>query len=75
MAEEWVYVIKRDRDGRISWHAFDPTYQLWQPLPPIPKEYSEALGFGCAVLSGCHLYLFDKNIHITIQNITEQWGC
>lgn len=58
MAEEWVYVIKRDRDGRISWHAFDPTYQLWQPLPPVPGEYSAALGFGCAVLSGCHLYLF-----------------
>lgn len=26
MAEEWVYVIKRDREGRISWHAFDPRY-------------------------------------------------
>ncbi|XP_042498577.1 F-box/kelch-repeat protein At1g55270-like isoform X2 [Macadamia integrifolia] len=58
IAEEWIYVIKRDRDGKISWHAFDPIYQLWQPLPPIPGEYSEALGFGCAVLSGCHLYLF-----------------
>lgn len=58
MAEEWVYVVKRDRDGRTSWLAFDPTYQLWQPLPPVPVEYSEALGFGCAVLSSCHLYLF-----------------
>ncbi|CAM8910259.1 unnamed protein product [Rhodiola kirilowii] len=58
MAEEWVYVMKRDRDGKISWHAFDPTYQLWQPLPPIPAEYSEVVGFGCCVLSGCHLYLF-----------------
>lgn len=58
IAEEWIYVIKRDRDGRISWDAFDPIYQLWQPLPPIPVEYSEAVGFGCAVLSGCHLYLF-----------------
>ncbi|OVA20439.1 F-box domain [Macleaya cordata] len=58
IAEEWVYVIKRDRDGRISWHAFDPAYQLWQPLPPLPGEYSEVLGFGCAVLSGCRLYLF-----------------
>ncbi|XP_057539034.1 F-box/kelch-repeat protein At1g55270-like isoform X2 [Amaranthus tricolor] len=58
MAEEWVYVMKRDRDGKISWHAFDPTYQVWQPLPPVPGEYSEARGFGCAVLSGCHLYLF-----------------
>ncbi|PIA53867.1 hypothetical protein AQUCO_00900449v1 [Aquilegia coerulea] len=58
IAEEWVYVIKRDRDGKISWHAFDPTYQLWQPLPPVPGEHSGALGFGCAVLSGCRLYLF-----------------
>ncbi|CAA7404118.1 unnamed protein product [Spirodela intermedia] len=58
LAEEWVYVIKRDRDGKISWNAFDPTYQMWQPLPPLPREYSEALGFGCAVLNGCHLYLF-----------------
>jgi len=33
-------------------------YQLWQSLPPVPVEYSDALGFGCAVLSGCHLYLF-----------------
>lgn len=44
MAEEWIYVMKRDRDGRISWHAFDPIYQLWQPLPPVPGEYCEALG-------------------------------
>ncbi|CAN4114564.1 unnamed protein product [Withania somnifera] len=58
IAEEWIYIMKRDRDGKVSWHAFDPTYQLWQPLPPVPKEYSEALGFGCAVLSGCLLYLF-----------------
>ncbi|KAL9267712.1 F-box/kelch-repeat protein-like protein [Drosera capensis] len=58
IAEEWAYVIKRDKDGKISWDAFDPAHQLWQPLLPVPKEYSEALGFGCAVLSGCHLYLF-----------------
>lgn len=58
IAEEWIYVFKRDREGRISWHAFDPIHQLWQPLPPLPVEYSTAFGFGCAVLSGCHLYLF-----------------
>ncbi|RZS07756.1 hypothetical protein BHM03_00038641 [Ensete ventricosum] len=58
MAEEWVYVIKRGRDGKISWNAFDPNNQLWRPLPPVPADYSEALGFGCAVLSGCYLYLF-----------------
>ncbi|RWR73322.1 F-box/kelch-repeat-like protein [Cinnamomum micranthum f. kanehirae] len=58
IAEEWIYVFKRDREGRISWHDFDPIHQLWQSLPPIPVEYSTAVGFGCAVLSGCHLYLF-----------------
>ncbi|KAL9249310.1 F-box/kelch-repeat protein-like protein [Drosera capensis] len=58
VAEEWVYVMKRDRDGKILWHAFDPTCQLWQPLPPVPIEYSDAIGFGSAVLGGCHLYLF-----------------
>ncbi|WOL16915.1 hypothetical protein Cni_G25703 [Canna indica] len=58
MAEEWVYVIKRDRDGKICWYAFVPIHQLWRSLPPVPVDYSEAIGFGCAVLSGCYLYLF-----------------
>ena len=57
-AEEWLYVIKRDRDGKISWTAFDPTYQIWRSLPPLPVEYSDVVGFGCAVLNGCNLYLF-----------------
>ncbi|ONK81026.1 uncharacterized protein A4U43_C01F24430 [Asparagus officinalis] len=58
LTEEWIYVMKRDRDGKITWDAFDPIYQIWHPLPPVPGEYTNALGFGCAVLSGCHLYLF-----------------
>ncbi|KAL6649286.1 hypothetical protein ACP70R_013510 [Stipagrostis hirtigluma subsp. patula] len=58
MAEEWVYIFKRDRDQKLSWHAFDPVNQLWKSLPPVPPEYSEAVGFGCAVLNRCHLYLF-----------------
>ncbi|KAG6487214.1 F-box/kelch-repeat protein At1g55270-like [Zingiber officinale] len=59
LAEEWLYVIKRDgRDGRISWEAFDPVRRSWHPLPPIPDDYSLAVGFGCEALSGCHLYLF-----------------
>ncbi|KAH7388111.1 hypothetical protein KP509_16G058100 [Ceratopteris richardii] len=57
-AEEWIYVIKRDRDGKVSWHSYDPKYQFWQPLPPLPLEYLEAVGFGCAVLSGYLLFLF-----------------
>ncbi|KAK7412787.1 hypothetical protein VNO78_04412 [Psophocarpus tetragonolobus] len=58
MAEEWLYVIKTNRAGRISLHAFDPIYQLWQPLPPVPGDFPEAMWFGCAVLSDCHLYIF-----------------
>ncbi|KAJ0961347.1 hypothetical protein J5N97_000554 [Dioscorea zingiberensis] len=58
VAEEWIYVIKRDTEGRISWDALDPVAQIWQPVPPLPAEYSEALGFGCAVLGGCCLYVF-----------------
>lgn len=61
LAEEWIYIVKREKDGRNSWDAFDPIYRLWRPLPPLPAEYSEATGFGCAVLSGCHLYLFGGN--------------
>jgi len=45
VAEEWIYVIKRNPNGKISWHALDPVYHLWQSLPPVPKEYSGALGF------------------------------
>jgi hypothetical protein len=50
MAEEWIYVIKKDLNRRISVHAFDLIYQLWQSLPPVPSEYSEASSFCCEVL-------------------------
>ncbi|KAL2334750.1 hypothetical protein Fmac_015963 [Flemingia macrophylla] len=57
VAEEWLYVIKTYRGGRISLHAFDPVYQLWQSLPPVPTDFPEVMWFSSAVLSGCHLYL------------------
>ncbi|KAI3902453.1 hypothetical protein MKW92_014922 [Papaver armeniacum] len=57
MVEEWIYVMKRDRYRKILIHVSDPIYQLWQPLPLVPKEYLEALRFGSTVLSDCHLYL------------------
>lgn len=56
--EEFVYVIRRDGHQKLTWQAYDPIYQLWLPLPPIPSEFSEVIGFECAVLSGCYLYLF-----------------
>lgn len=58
LAEEWIYIMKRDKEKKVSWQAFDPVHLVWQPLPPVPKEYTRAIGFGCAVLGGCHLYLF-----------------
>ncbi|RDY10211.1 F-box/kelch-repeat protein, partial [Mucuna pruriens] len=58
IAEDWLYIVKTYRGGRISVHAFDPIYQLWQPLPPVPEDFPEAImWFSCAVLSDCHLYL------------------
>ncbi|VAI09276.1 unnamed protein product [Triticum turgidum subsp. durum] len=40
------------------WSRLLSVHQLWKSLPPVPPEYSEAVGFGCAVLSDCYLYLF-----------------
>lgn len=57
LAEQWVYAVKCDRDGRVSWDVLDPGRGAWRALPPVPGEYADAAGFGCAVLGGCHLYL------------------
>uniref|UniRef100_A0A0E0JX18 Uncharacterized protein n=1 Tax=Oryza punctata TaxID=4537 RepID=A0A0E0JX18_ORYPU len=58
LAEQWVYAVKCDGDGRVSWDVLDPARRAWRALPPVPGEYAAAVGFGCAVLGGCHLYLF-----------------
>ncbi|KAL6888292.1 hypothetical protein ACP4OV_009318 [Aristida adscensionis] len=70
LAEQWLYAVRRDaRDGRVSWEVLDPARArggggggggggaAWRALPPVPREYAGADGFGCAVLGGCHLYL------------------
>ncbi|CAH8306179.1 unnamed protein product [Eruca vesicaria subsp. sativa] len=38
MSEEWVYVFKKDRDGKISWTTFDLVSHHPHPLPPLPRE-------------------------------------
>jgi hypothetical protein len=58
LAEQWVYAVRRDgKDGHVSWDVLDPCRGAWRALPPLPREYAAADGFGCAVLGGCHLYL------------------
>uniref|UniRef100_A0A0D9VDH8 F-box domain-containing protein n=1 Tax=Leersia perrieri TaxID=77586 RepID=A0A0D9VDH8_9ORYZ len=58
LAEQWLYAIRCDGDGRVSWDVLDPARRAWRALPPLPAEYAAgAVGFGCAVLGGCHLYL------------------
>ncbi|KAG2649329.1 F-box/kelch-repeat protein At1g55270-like [Panicum virgatum] len=58
LAEQWLYAVKRGgKDGRVSWDVLDPSRGAWRALPPVPREYADADGFGCAVLGGCHLYL------------------
>ncbi|XP_040376417.1 F-box/kelch-repeat protein At1g55270-like [Oryza brachyantha] len=57
LAEQWVYAVKCDGGGRVSWDVLDPSRRAWRALPPVPGEYAGAVGFGCAVLGGCHLYL------------------
>lgn len=62
LTEEWIYIIKRDKvDGRLSWDSFDPISRIWHPVPPLPTEYSQMVGFGCGVLDGSQLYLFGGN--------------
>ncbi|KAG8070367.1 hypothetical protein GUJ93_ZPchr0006g44437 [Zizania palustris] len=58
LAEQWLYAVKCDGDGRVSWDVLDPGHRAWRALPPVPGEYASAVEFGCAVLGGCHLYLF-----------------
>lgn len=59
LAEQWLYALKCDGNGRVSWDVLDPAARggAWRALPPVPGEYANAAGFGCAVLGGCYLYL------------------
>ncbi|KAI3836540.1 hypothetical protein MKX03_031406 [Papaver bracteatum] len=34
--EEWLYILTKVEDEKLSWHAFDPWSQAWQRLPPMP---------------------------------------
>ncbi|MCO5583219.1 hypothetical protein L7F22_037127 [Adiantum nelumboides] len=36
VTEEWLYVLVRDEEENLSWHALDPDTGKWQRIPPLP---------------------------------------
>nr|VDD37148.1 unnamed protein product [Brassica oleracea] len=34
--EEWLYVLTKGQDDKLSWYALDPVSTRWQRLPPMP---------------------------------------
>ncbi|KAM1292549.1 hypothetical protein ACFX2I_019491 [Malus domestica] len=45
-SEEWLYLLTKIEEDKLSWHAFDPLSRMWQRLPQMPnavyeEEYSK----------------------------------
>eukprot|EP01018_Ginkgo_biloba_P038011 Gb_12065 [translate_table: standard] len=41
LTEEWLYILMKDEEERLSWHALDPVLGIWQNLPPMPDVIHE----------------------------------
>lgn len=41
VTEEWLYVLIRDEEENLSWHALDPVSGKWQRIPPMPDMEPE----------------------------------
>lgn len=41
ITEEWLYILMRDEDENLFWHALDPSSGQWQRLPPMPEMIPE----------------------------------
>ncbi|CAN6478316.1 unnamed protein product [Victoria cruziana] len=39
--EEWLYILTKIDEDKLSWHAFDPLSGKWQRLPPMPEANYE----------------------------------
>ncbi|KAL4580871.1 hypothetical protein LXL04_017077 [Taraxacum kok-saghyz] len=39
--EEWLYILTKNQNDRLFWHALDPLSKKWQKLPPIPDLPSQ----------------------------------
>ncbi|KAF6149236.1 hypothetical protein GIB67_026092 [Kingdonia uniflora] len=50
--EEWLYILTKVEDDRLLWHAFDPSSNRWQRLPPMPNvAYGEESKRGFSVFA------------------------
>lgn len=41
VTEEWLYVLVRDEEENLAWHALDPASGKWQRIPPMPDMVPE----------------------------------
>ncbi|KAJ3702652.1 hypothetical protein LUZ61_006357 [Rhynchospora tenuis] len=39
--EEWLYILTKGDDNKLSWHAVDPINSIWQKLPQMPNIIQE----------------------------------
>ncbi|KAK7373067.1 hypothetical protein VNO80_06463 [Phaseolus coccineus] len=40
-SEEWLYLLVRDGQNKLLWHALDPRSGIWQRLPVMPSVVDE----------------------------------
>ncbi|THU45895.1 hypothetical protein C4D60_Mb02t22780 [Musa balbisiana] len=48
--EEWVYILTKVEDGKLAWHALDPSSGRWQRLPLMPNTQRGSLGLWPRIL-------------------------
>ncbi|KAJ8772251.1 hypothetical protein K2173_027428 [Erythroxylum novogranatense] len=37
LTEEWLYVLTKVQEDKLTWHALDPLSRKWQRLPTVPR--------------------------------------
>uniref|UniRef100_A0A0D6QX59 F-box domain-containing protein n=1 Tax=Araucaria cunninghamii TaxID=56994 RepID=A0A0D6QX59_ARACU len=41
LTEEWLYILLKDEEEKLQWHALDPLSGRWNSLPPMPDIVHE----------------------------------
>ncbi|KAL6964307.1 hypothetical protein U1Q18_035363 [Sarracenia purpurea var. burkii] len=39
--EEWLYILTKDKEDKLTWYALDPLFKKWQRLPLMPNVARE----------------------------------